>query len=742
MSPSQKETYDSYPPSGSSNRTSINSVLHDISARESIQSQEGSISNFSVHSTTASTLYKELIGNLGQGGKPTSSSRNQCLSVCTTCGAESNRSSTATSAPSLLSLEDVAETTESSLPLTPDPSQAIASTLITDPSSSPTHVYAVPPLPSPGDGDSQTLAAMEISTADTPFTRLANFISHPTSLPTDHIATLEPTPPGAEVHAATRARALRSFEPTESDELAFEKGDIIRIVNQEYKDWWGQLGGRTGKFTASYVEPLPDPTPGELVAEAQQEAAVFSQTAHVDRLLTMLSTLDPAKDNLVDNEEIQELYRSYMSVRPKIVKLIEEYSQKRAHLEWMDERFVRARKSFDGEIENEIGTLEREVPIMPETSFKWSQLNLQIKSGVINNSSGPQISSPPRPSRQESSDIFESLMVSLEDPAWKVLPAALRKYKINTDEWQNYAMFICYVNRIERCLSYDEKPLALFQKLKDASKNPVFMLKHIKDIRSPIAVAQQKQTVRKAFGDSSSSKPKPASQARTPSGQEIDNKDRKETTTGNIERRKWLRTSDSEVCCTHTASASPSSDHNQIDRPEKEVPVTAEISYAVAIYPYMAEQEDEFDLVVARVVVVQRDPAGTGIVDSDTRNRVGYPLGVSSRRHTRRRKAVAEASHVSGSNFESPSPTSPRKPHPSSSHCGEEMDLLKDDVLRVFKRYNHWSYVRTRGGDYGWVPSWYIGKKPSTSGTPASSNVAAPGINNSSVNLDKPSLAQ
>lgn len=24
----------------------------------------------------------------------------------------------------------------------------------------------------------------------------------------------------------------------------------------------------------------------------------------------------------------------------------------------------------------------------------------------------------------------------------------------------------------------------------------------------------------------------------------------------------------------------------------------------------------------------------------------------------------------------------------------EELDLFKDDVLRVFKRYNHWSYVR------------------------------------------------
>lgn len=46
----------------------------------------------------------------------------------------------------------------------------------------------------------------------------------------------------------------------------------------------------------------------------------------------MLRTLDPAKDNLADNEEIQELYRSCMSLRPKIVKLIDKYSQKRGML--------------------------------------------------------------------------------------------------------------------------------------------------------------------------------------------------------------------------------------------------------------------------------------------------------------------------------------------------------------------------------------------------------------------------
>lgn len=35
----------------------------------------------------------------------------------------------------------------------------------------------------------------------------------------------------------------------------------------------------------------------------------------------------------------------------------------------------------------------------------------------------------------------------------------------------------------------------------------------------------------------------------------------------------------------------------------------------------------------------------------------------------------------------------------------EELDLVKDDALRVFKRYNHWSYaVKEEGGDRGWVP--------------------------------------
>ena len=188
-------------------------------------------------------------------------------------------------------------------------------------------------------------------------------------------------------------------------------------------------------------------------------------------------------------------------------------------------------------------------------------------------------------------------------------------------------------DRIERCLSYDEKPLALFQKLKDASKNPIFMVKHIKDIRSPIAVAQQRQAERKALGDSSSSKPKPASHARTTSrpphlqvhpdasanivplpitgtsvqpgwpevmSPAVDNKNHEDTT-------DWKRLKGAsgpepptpKTAVPHTASASTSSDYNEIDTPAREKSaVTAKMSYALAIYPYMAEQEGEFDVVV------------------------------------------------------------------------------------------------------------------------------------------------
>ncbi|KDR80576.1 hypothetical protein GALMADRAFT_1092083 [Galerina marginata CBS 339.88] len=101
------------------------------------------------------------------------------------------------------------------------------------------------------------------------------------------------------------------------------------------------------------------------------------------------------------------------------------------------------------------------------------------------------VKSLPTPSTSQDSSDIDSTKVTLDDPTWKVLPAALRKHRINTDEWQNYAMFISYGaegNRKKRRLEPEEKPLYLFKKLKEARKSPAFVLKNMKDLRSPLSL--------------------------------------------------------------------------------------------------------------------------------------------------------------------------------------------------------------------------------------------------------------
>jgi protein STE50 len=164
------------------------------------------------------------------------------------------------------------------------------------------------------------------------------------------------------------------------------------------------------------------------------------------------------------------------------------------------------------------------------------------------------------------------------------------------------------------------------------------------------------------------------------------------------------------------------------------------VSYAIAIYPYMAEQFDEFDVVVWVYVcayrylailihvssgdyfiilsrargwwVVQRDPTGTGVVDPDPSKQGWVPAGCLLETNVPVASAIAEATVANGGGDPS-SPLSPtyRNKTPimplsivSTSFPGialmdyqkkgeEELDLVKDDALRVFKKYNHWSYV-------------------------------------------------
>ncbi|PSS00959.1 SAM domain-containing protein [Coniella lustricola] len=89
----------------------------------------------------------------------------------------------------------------------------------------------------------------------------------------------------------------------------------------------------------------------------------------------------------------------------------------------------------------------------------------------------PRRGQTPAPDTPSSSsvEIFKSFRVSLDDPCYKVLPAALKKYQINAP-WDQYALYIVYGDQ-ERCLGLEEKPLILFKQLDKEGKKPMFMLR-------------------------------------------------------------------------------------------------------------------------------------------------------------------------------------------------------------------------------------------------------------------------
>lgn len=162
------------------------------------------------------------------------------------------------------------------------------------------------------------------------------------------------------------------------------------------------------------------------------------------------------------------------------------------------------------------------------------------------------------------------------------------------------------------------------------------MLKHIKDIRSPIAVAAQKQAARKASSEVSSVLSPPLTGTSSSRAQAherplppklqvdsrlnsvtpglntavnngsawppevmspaVENKDRVDDFSQPGESSK----SHTSTVSMATASSTTLNDNESTASTVnvREIPPSTGVSYAVAIYPYMAEQEDEFDVVV------------------------------------------------------------------------------------------------------------------------------------------------
>ncbi|KAJ2162102.1 Adaptor for signal transduction [Coemansia sp. RSA 552] len=123
---------------------------------------------------------------------------------------------------------------------------------------------------------------------------------------------------------------------------------------------------------------------------------------------------------------------------------------------------------------------------------------------------------------QRENEAYKSFRISADDPCSTILPHALKKYHIN-DAWQNYSLCIQFGGpgsarpKSERMLATDERPLHLFQQLKDAGESPVFVLKK----KGPDAAASLFSLDARAHPSSSSSSlslevpPKPGSSSST-----------------------------------------------------------------------------------------------------------------------------------------------------------------------------------------------------------------------------------
>ncbi|KAJ1906021.1 ESCRT-0 subunit protein hse1 [Coemansia sp. IMI 209127] len=143
-----------------------------------------------------------------------------------------------------------------------------------------------------------------------------------------------------------QVKALFDFTPTEDGELGFYKGDVIDVLDQKYRDWWkGELRGKSGIFPANFVQPLGD-LRAEISKDIDVEVQVFSEAQSIETLLRMLGSIDPLKDDVSDNEEVQRLYSSTLALRPKIIKLIEKYNKKKDELVSLDSQLSKSMQLY------------------------------------------------------------------------------------------------------------------------------------------------------------------------------------------------------------------------------------------------------------------------------------------------------------------------------------------------------------------------------------------------------------
>ncbi|KAI8929857.1 hypothetical protein BC831DRAFT_238373 [Entophlyctis helioformis] len=255
------------------------------------------------------------------------------------------------------------------------------------------------------------------------------------------------------------------------------------------------------------------------------------------------------------------------------------------------------------------------------------------------------------PNRENES--YKSFRVNIMDNCMKIIPEVLKKYKVN-ENWQNYALFVQFRGK-ERCLSFNERPLVLVNKMRDGDELPEFYIKHIKQVHAP--------------GVRVSALPSDVSAHSTQHGSAL--------APGII-----LPLPASSVA---------------IPTVESVAPKTEEHAMAVAVYEYSAQRDDEMNVEIGDMFVIVSRETGWFVVEKNGR-RGWVPAGCLLESNVVGNADAFEDNDVAQTgtvlhDYEKMSPN--------------ELTIHKGDALAIHRKFQHWLLVDCRG-DHGWVPSCYV----------------------------------
>ncbi|KAG0326551.1 Adaptor for signal transduction [Podila humilis] len=322
-------------------------------------------------------------------------------------------------------------------------------------------------------------------------------------------------------------------------------------------------------------------------------------------------------------------------------------------------------------------------------------------------------------SARDPADAFRSFRISQDDPCHKVLPAALKKYKIN-DDWRQYALFICY-GKTERILTYNEKPLLLMKQLRENNESPVFMLKHIRQMKSPAVGAPSppnSHPPRKSSDIMNKELPMPPEYGAGSLGSTLTLNGHSHSNSGSSPLARSgtissMRTSSKTAASTSTPSTPTAAStnigtlslHQTISnansttttaatvgpKPENHVQEAVEASgTAVAMYEWEAKRDDELNVKVGDVFKIKSKGHGWWVVQRD--DEIGWiPASILSENSSEDGYFSAEG--VAIFDFTKTAPN--------------ELSIKTGDKLKIFRRHQHW-LLATCEDQRGWVPSWFV----------------------------------